>query len=55
MPAPSTGMPADCAQHCGTYVWSGNWAAVVGAVLCVVLLFAWIHVASHDEEEDDGC
>lgn len=25
-----------------TYVWSHNWAAVIGCIICILLLHAWI-------------
>jgi hypothetical protein len=37
-----------------TWVFSGNWAAVVGVGICLVLLAWWTHewLVSHLEEPD---
>lgn len=37
-----------------TYVWANNWAAVIGIILCLVLLHMWASALDKDDEDDDS-
>lgn len=50
--APQCGPTHYAAHHGSTWVYSGNAAAVVGVVICVVLLLWWAHERARIEDED---
>lgn len=44
---------AECIRDCASLGWSGNWAAVVGIILCILMLSLWLEMRfpASDEEE----
>ena len=50
-PLPVRGTPQPTGIH---VVFSGNWAAVVGIVVCIFLLCLWFQVTAPPEEDDLG-
>lgn len=50
----SPGHSSGCGRDgCPTLEFSGNWAAVVGVLICFALLFAWYWVKIHEIPEDE--
>lgn len=49
-PIPPHGTPQPTDLH---MVFSGNWAAVAGIIVCVYLLCLWFELTTPPPEEDD--